>query len=99
MTDYQVARLTLTDADSERYSIPSNVVPKPDANNNMRLEMLGFQYNLNPFSISFRDSSDKSNVFVTTEGQNLLFSDKFIQMDFKLPSQRVYGFGERIHEF
>jgi hypothetical protein len=51
MTDYQVARLTVTDADSDRYSIPSNVVPKPDANNNMRLEMLGFSYKLNPFSI------------------------------------------------
>jgi alpha-glucosidase (family GH31 glycosyl hydrolase) len=25
--------------------------------------------------------------------------DKFIQMDFNLPSQRIYGFGERIHEF
>lgn len=25
--------------------------------------------------------------------------DKFIQMDFLLPSQRLYGFGERIHDF
>ena len=25
--------------------------------------------------------------------------DKFIQMDFNLPSQNLYGFGERIHEF
>jgi len=25
--------------------------------------------------------------------------DKFIQMDFQLPSQRVFGFGERIRDF
>ena len=25
--------------------------------------------------------------------------DKYIQMDFKLPSQRLYGFGEREREF
>jgi len=23
--------------------------------------------------------------------------DKYIQMDFKLPSQRIFGFGERVH--
>ena len=25
--------------------------------------------------------------------------DKYIQMDLQLPTQRTYGFGERIHEF
>lgn len=25
--------------------------------------------------------------------------DKYIQMDFTLPSQNIYGLGERIHEF
>jgi hypothetical protein len=25
--------------------------------------------------------------------------DKYIQMDFILPSNRIFGFGERIHEF
>lgn len=99
MTDYTVARLIMTDADSTRYAVPKKVVNAPESNNNMRLDMVGFSYKLNPFSIAFKDSSDNSNVFLTTEGQTLLMSDKFIQMDFKLPSQRMYGFGERVREF
>ena len=61
--------------------------------------MLGFDYSLNPFSFSFTDPTDLSNVFLTTENQTLFFLDKYIQMDFKLPSQRLYGLGERVHEF
>lgn len=26
-------------------------------------------------------------------------TDKFIQVDFLLPSQRIFGFGERVHDF
>jgi alpha-glucosidase (family GH31 glycosyl hydrolase) len=29
----------------------------------------------------------------------LVMMDKFIQMDLLLPSQKVYGLGERVHEF
>lgn len=65
----------------------------------MRLDMVGFSYNLNPFSFSFTDATDKSNVLLTTENQTLVFMDKFIQVDFLLPSQRIYGFGERMHDF
>jgi len=43
--------------------------------------------------------ADRSNVFIDTKGQNLVFSDKYIQMDFTLPSKRQYGFGERNHAF
>ena len=27
----------------------------------------------------------------------MVFSDKYIQMDFTLPSQKIFGFGERVH--
>ena len=33
------------------------------------------------------------------ENQTFYMTDKFIQMDFKLPSQRVYGLGERNRKF
>ena len=38
-------------------------------------------------------------MYVDTEGLNLAYMDKYIQMDFKLPSQRVFGLGERVREF
>ena len=64
----------------------------------MRLEMLGFSYNLNPFEFSFTDVV-KGAKLLSTEQQSLVMTDKFIQIDFKLPSQRIFGFGERVHDF
>jgi hypothetical protein len=64
----------------------------------MRLDMLGFSINYNPFSFRFQDVTN-NNTLITTEGQSLVMMDKFIQMDFLLPSQRLYGLGERVHEF
>jgi len=65
----------------------------------MRLDMLGFSYSLDPFSFSFRDVLNKDNIFVSTKDQSLVFMDKYIQMDLLLPSQKIYGFGERVREF
>jgi len=65
----------------------------------MRLDMIGFHYSHDPFFVSFNDTRNKSNWFVSTFNQSLVFMDKFIQMDFLLPSQRLYGLGERVHDF
>jgi hypothetical protein len=65
----------------------------------MKLDMVGFNLNLNPFYFNFTESSDVTNWYLTTKNMTLLFEDKFIQMDFLLPSQYVYGFGERINDF
>ena len=99
MLDYQIARFTLKDDDKDRFSVPDSVLNKPGPNPTLRLEMLGFQYNANPFSFSFRDVMDPTNVYVDTTGQTLVFMDKYIQMDLTLPSQRIYGLGERVREF
>jgi hypothetical protein len=48
-----------------------------------------------PFAFAFIDNTDDKNVFLTTEGKSLIFSDKYIQMDFELPTRHCYGFGER----
>jgi hypothetical protein len=67
MIDYKLARFSLTDGLVNRYSIPDFLVNKPQSQKTMRLEMLGFSYNLSPFSFAFSDVLDKTNTFVTTE--------------------------------
>ena len=62
----KVARLELTDNDHQRYSVPETAVPKMSADDTLKLDDLGFIYNLNPFSFSFKDTLDPNNVFVTT---------------------------------
>lgn len=99
MLDYKIARFTLTDNDNDRFSIPEQLVGKPQANPTMRLEMLGFQKSLDPFGFSFSDVMDPSNTYINTMGQTLVFMDKYIQMDMLLPTQNIYGLGERTHEF
>jgi hypothetical protein len=75
---------------------------RPPSNKNMRLDMVGYSFKSSesvakqPFHFSFNDNDKKDNVFVTTENQTLIFSDKYIQMDFLLPSDELYGFGERM---
>lgn len=87
MINPSIARLTMTDANNpNRYSPPETVVPKPKSDIHQLLEMVGFQYKSSPFSFSFSNPADPSNVYLTTEGQTLLMMDKFIQMDFILPS-------------
>jgi alpha-glucosidase (family GH31 glycosyl hydrolase) len=45
------------------------------------------------------DVKDPQNWIVNTIGQTLIFADKYIQMDLLLPTQRIYGLGDRHHEF
>ena len=99
MTTWRVGHFVLTDAADSRYEIPEISVPKPKDDQTMRLDMLGFKSSLNPFYFSFTDPTDSTNVFLTTQDATLVVLDKYIQMDFILPSQRIFGFGERVREF
>jgi alpha-glucosidase (family GH31 glycosyl hydrolase) len=72
---------------------------KPDYDSTMRLDMCGFELMKNPFGFKFVDTRDRSNTLLTTEGHTFIMYDKFMQMDLVLPSQRIYGLGERRHEF
>jgi|LauGreDrversion4_2_1035121.scaffolds.fasta_scaffold38232_1 hypothetical protein len=102
MIDYKVARFELTDTDSDRFSIPDDIVERPETNKNMRLDMVGHFFNgttLNndqPFNFRFFDNVKPDSLYISTEDQSLIFSDKYIQMDFALPTNQVTGFGERI---
>jgi hypothetical protein len=69
MISQRVAHLTVTDNDKTRYSIPPQAVNKPKPDQTMRLEMLGFQYNLDPFYFTFTDTSNAfDNILLSTKG-------------------------------
>ena len=106
MVDMKIARLRLTDKDdADRYYVPHEFVKLPYHNPDMRLDMSGHTLirkdskTPSPFAFAFIDNTDDKNVFLTTEGKSLIFSDKYIQMDFELPSRHCYGFGERQQQF
>jgi hypothetical protein len=97
---WKVSRLVITDNDNPRFSIPDNIVNSPQGNLDMRLDMTGFKLNNDSvFGFTFSDPLTPNNTYLNTTECSLLFMDKYIQMDFNLPSQRIFGFGERIHEF
>jgi alpha-glucosidase (family GH31 glycosyl hydrolase) len=102
MIDFKVARFELTDSDSDRFAIPDEIVERPEANKNMRLDMVGHFFNGTtknndqPFGFRFFDNVKPDSLYISTEDQSLIFSDKYIQMDFALPTNQVTGFGERI---
>lgn len=66
----------------------------------MRLDMSGFDLSKEPFGFEFKDqrNGDGKN-YLSTKGESLLLLDKYLQMDFVLPSQRIFGLGERNREF
>jgi len=102
LVDFKTCRLTLVDSEKQRYSIPEPTLNKKAGDLGMRLDLVGFsreQAQDKPFSFSFSDVKDPTNVFIDTRAQNFIFADKYIQMDFLLRSQRLYGFGERTSSF
>ena len=71
MVDFKTARLNLYDPEETRFSIPQEMAPKQNTNKNMRLDMVGFQFEQDgtqPFSFSFRDVADPSNIYIDTKG-------------------------------
>jgi len=60
--------LVITDADKPRFSIPEQAVPKPMGDNTMRLDMIGVEFEKDPFSFTFKDPVNPDNVLLTTKG-------------------------------
>lgn len=67
-----------TDAENDRWSIPENMVNKPDYSGTARLDMCGFELMKNPFGFKFVDTRDKSNTLLTTEGTTFIMFDKYM---------------------
>ena len=93
--------LTNDDENNWRWNPPSDLVNSRPDKETMRLDMCGFDLKTDEaFSFEFKDSrSEDGDFYLSTEGQSLLLMDKYMQMDFKLPSQRLFGLGERNREF
>lgn len=66
----------------------------------MRNDMNGMSVSTdNGFSFKFVDNKDPNNVLLDTAGGSFIMMDKYIQLDMKLPSRRIYGLGERNRNF
>ncbi len=99
MSAYTTAYLKIKNADKPQWSMPDSIVPQPKLNEQMRLDMHAFEMKEDPFEFSFGDNNDISKKIVSTEGQSFFFTDKHSQMNFVLPSQKVFGLGERLGSF
>jgi len=60
--------------------------------------MDNFKFSDTPFTFSFQ-SAKTGQTLIDTKDQTFIMQDKFIQIDMKLPSQHIYGFGERLADF
>jgi alpha-glucosidase (family GH31 glycosyl hydrolase) len=98
---YTMTHLYIKDADNnDRYEPPRDYVRYQDYEADMRLDFVGLKVKNDTFAFSFSDErNDPAETLITTENQALLVMDKYIQMDLKLPSQRIFGLGERNREF
>ncbi len=102
MINFHTAKLEMTDANSDRWTVPKDIISNGgDFDFKLRMEMLGFQHNKNgeQFHFSFARFDNKSDLYLTTEGESLVFFDKYIQMDMRLPNMNLFGLGERNREF
>lgn len=66
----------------------------------MSLDMVGFNLTADPFGFELRSTRTEGDVLVAISNySNFVMSDKFMQLDLQVPSQRIYGFGERQRQF
>jgi hypothetical protein len=95
----------LDDANNTRYSPYSpgwGALTKPTSSWDRRIDECGLELDAStdsPFSFKFVDTRNNSNVLLHTKDSNFYMTDKYIQLDMQLPSQRIYGLGERNREF
>ena len=61
--------------------------------------MVGFKLHGDPFGFELQSTRTENNVYVHTNSSDFVMSDKFMQLDLQVPTQRIYGFGERTREF
>lgn len=65
----------------------------------MKTEVAGIKVFQKPFGFQFTNPSNTSDVHLHTNGSSLVMMDKYMQFDLQLPSQRIYGLGERRGKF
>jgi len=97
--DYKITRLHFTDASKSRFSPPEDIVNTQKAKGDKTLEMVQFNLNYNPFGFSMRSTRTINDTLLSTEKSDIVISDRYLQLDLQVPSQRIYGLGERNRQF
>ncbi|XP_042534803.1 sucrase-isomaltase, intestinal isoform X2 [Dipodomys spectabilis] len=89
-------RIKITDPNNNRYEVPHQYVK--DFSGTAPSETLyEVQTTDNPFSIKVIRKSNNKVLFDTSVGP-LIYSDQYLQISTKLPSEYMYGLGEHIHK-
>ncbi|KAM8771117.1 sucrase-isomaltase, intestinal isoform 2-T2 [Rhynchonycteris naso] len=89
-------RFKITDPNNIRYEVPHQIVKEfngPTASDTL----YDVQVSENPFSVKVRRKSNNKLLFDTSIGP-LVYSDQYLQISTRLPSEYIYGFGEHIHK-
>ncbi|KAK2496039.1 hypothetical protein MC885_013513, partial [Smutsia gigantea] len=89
-------RFKITDANNTRYEVPHQFV-KEFTGNAASDTLYDVQVNENPFSIKVIRKSNNKILFDTSIGP-LVYSDQYLQISTKLPSEYMYGLGEHTHK-
>ncbi|XP_058412401.1 sucrase-isomaltase, intestinal [Diceros bicornis minor] len=89
-------RFKLTDPNNIRYEVPHQYVQEstgtPDSET-----LYDVQVAENPFSIQVIRKSNGRTLFDTSIGP-LVYSDQYLQISTRLPSEYIYGIGEHVHK-
>ncbi|XP_036301753.1 sucrase-isomaltase, intestinal [Pipistrellus kuhlii] len=89
-------RFKITDPNNRRYEVPHQFV-KEFTGTAAQDTLYNVQITKNPFSIKVLRKSNNNTLFDTSVGP-LVYSDQYLQISTRLPSEYFYGFGEHIHK-
>uniref|UniRef100_A0A8B9JBS8 Maltase n=1 Tax=Astyanax mexicanus TaxID=7994 RepID=A0A8B9JBS8_ASTMX len=90
-------RFKIFDPANERYEVPVPISLPPTPDTDEARRMYEVQVTQNPFGIKVIRKSTGTVVWDSSL-PGFTFSDMFIQISTRLPSQYIYGFGETEHE-
>uniref|UniRef100_H0V6I4 Sucrase-isomaltase, intestinal n=1 Tax=Cavia porcellus TaxID=10141 RepID=H0V6I4_CAVPO len=89
-------RFKITDPNKKRYEVPHQFV-QAFTGSAASETLYDVQVTENPFSIKVIRKSNSKTLFDTSIGP-LVYSDQYLQISTRLPSEYIYGFGEHIHK-
>nr|XP_001504613.1 sucrase-isomaltase, intestinal [Equus caballus] len=89
-------RFKITDPNNRRYEVPHQFVKEPTGTTDSET-LYNVQVTENPFSIKVIRKSNNRTLFDTSIGP-LVYSDQYLQISTRLPSEYIYGIGEHIHK-
>lgn len=83
---------------NRKFAVPEKIFKRPATTIEARLSQLGFEMNTSPFSIGFNNRYTGKRI-VSTANRKLVVSEKFSEIGFTLPTQRVFGLGQHNAQF